>query len=153
MGGWEGAGLGASVRGDILKLPNMRATPVDGLERAAPCARTPADFQFQQTNLVSVPNPHPHPLPHPQTSFHRPNLVFRVVPKVERGAGGADDEEAPCMAGLIRRGLDAIPLPSGARVAPCLRWLPSYSVFTLARKLTRTQANNQTNKQTKKQAS
>jgi bloom syndrome protein len=33
-----------------------------------------------------------------KTSFHRPNLVFRVVPKVERAEG---DEEAPCIASLI----------------------------------------------------
>lgn len=34
-----------------------------------------------------------------QTSFHRANLVFRVVPKVERSEG---DEEAPCMTNLIK---------------------------------------------------
>jgi hypothetical protein len=83
--GWT-AFLGPNSPADTVEPPPVEPPPVENPTKTPPKPPPKAS-----------PNPPPN---HSQTSFHRPNLVFRVVPKVEQAQDGAD--EAPCMTSLIR---------------------------------------------------
>jgi superfamily II DNA helicase RecQ len=101
-GGWGGSGA-LPVRGQSKGNSNNAASTA-----SRPCSGTangseaPALASEPPSQLSQLPPSHPtivRPRA-PQTSFHRPNLIFRVVPKVERAPDGED--EAPCMTSLIR---------------------------------------------------